>query len=60
MIKEMLETINHALADDKMTIDCAEKLLDSISKLTGKQYSILRLRVVYKENGAFRDAWANA
>lgn len=60
MIKEMLHTINHALADGEMSIKCAEKLLSSLSVMTGKEYFILRMRVAYKEDGHFRDAWANA
>lgn len=60
MIKDMIKTINHAMYDGEMTIGCAEELLKSIAVLTGKEYSILRKRVVYKENGQFHDAWANA
>lgn len=60
MIKEMLYTINHAMSDGEMTIECAKNLLKSISVITGKEYSILRKRVVYKEDGHIYDAWANA
>lgn len=60
MIKDMIKTINHALADEEMTIACAYELLKSLALLTGKEYSLLRKRVVYMENGQFRDAWANA
>lgn len=60
MIKEMIKTINHALFNNEMSIDCAKELLKSISVMTGKEYGILRMRVVYKENGQFHDAWANA
>ena len=60
MIKDMIKTINHALANDEMTIACAYELLKSLTLLTGKEYMILRMRVIYKENGSFHDAWANA
>lgn len=60
MIKNMIHTINHAMYNGEMTIACAEELLKSIALMTGKEYTILRMRVVYKENGAFYDAWANA
>ena len=60
MIKEMLQTINHAMFNGEMSIECAKMLLKSISVMTGKEYGILRKRVVYKENGQFHDAWANA
>lgn len=62
MIKEMIKTINHAMNNHEMTIDCAKQLLKSISVLTGKEYSILASRVVYKDeiDGQLHDAWANA
>lgn len=60
MIKEMLYTINHAMSDGEMSIECAKNLLKSISVLTGKEYIIIRQRVAYAENGQFYDAWANA
>lgn len=60
MIKEMYSTINAALVGDTMSIATAEALLRSLAKLTGKDYCIIHLRVCYKENGKFYDAWANA
>ena len=60
MIKNMIHTINHALYNKEMSFECAYDLLKSLAMMTGKEYSILRCRVVYKENGAFYDAWANA
>ena len=60
MIKEMFYTINHAMQDGEMSIECAKALLKSISVLTGKEYKIIRRRVAYEENGQIHDAWANA
>ena len=60
MIKEMLYTINHAMSDGEMSIECAINLLKSISVLTGKEYIIIRKRVAYRENGQIHDAWVNA
>lgn len=60
MIKDIIHTINHALASNEMSIACAYELLKSIALMTGKEYMILRKRVIYKENGQFHDAWVNA
>lgn len=60
MLKEMFYTINHALADGEMTIECAYNLLKSISLLTGKEYKIIKKRVAYMEDEHIYDAWANA
>lgn len=60
MIKNMLLTINHAMINGDMSIECAKMLLKEISIITGKKYIIIRKRVAYEENGHFHDAWANA
>ena len=60
MIKEMIGTINYALCNDEMTFDCARELLKSLSKLTGKEYMIIKRRVAFKEDGKIHDAWVYA
>lgn len=60
MIKEMVHTINEALGNGEMSINAAEKLLESLGVITSKQYRILNRRVVYIENGAYHDAFVNA
>ena len=62
MIKSMLATINAYLYVNEMSFDCARELLKSLSMITGKEYSIIRCRVVYKDecDGQFHDAWLNA
>lgn len=60
MIKEMISTINNALYNNEMTFDVARELLKSLSIMTGKEYSILNRRVVYKEYGEFHDAYTYA
>ena len=61
MIKEMIGTINYALCEDEMTIECAYALLKSLSKLTGKKYEILHRRVAFKgDDGLLHDAWVYA
>lgn len=62
MIKSMIKTINNALYEKEMTFDCARELLKSLRMITGKEYSIIRCRVVYKDelDGQFHDAWVNA
>lgn len=60
MIKNMISIINHGMYNNELSIECAKMLIEELSALTGKKYSILRKRVVYKENGQFHDAWANA
>lgn len=59
MIKKLIKIINTNLYLGNMTIDTAIELLDCLSMLTGKNYKILNLRVVYEDNNKFYDAYVN-
>ena len=60
MIKEMIKELNIAMHNGSISFDVVKKLCEQLSKLTGKNYSIINRRVVYIEYGKYHDAWANA
>lgn len=61
MIKGMINELNSAMYDGTITFDVVKNLCNQLSKLTGREYSILNRRVVVKyPDGRCEDAWANA
>lgn len=60
MIKSIIEELNNAMMSKEITIDCAERILNHLSTLTGKKYGILNKRVIYIESDGIHDAWVNA
>lgn len=61
MIKEMINELNRAMNNDEISFECAENLLEQLSKLTGKKYGILRRRVTIElSDGHYSDAWVNS
>ena len=60
MIKEMIKELNRAMDNNEISIECVQNLLQQLSKMTGKEYCIIRKRVCYKDTDGFHDAWAYA
>ena len=60
MIKEMINELNKAMYDGKITFDVVESLCNQLSKLTGKDYRIINKRFCYKEYDKFHYAYTNA
>ena len=61
MIKETINELNRAMANNEISFDCVRNILAQLSKLTGKKYGILKRRVTIKHgNGHCSDAFVNA
>ena len=61
MIKEMIDELNRAMANDEVSFDCVRNILAQLEKLTGKKYGILKRRVTIEYgNGRCGDAWVNS
>lgn len=60
MIKDFISIINDGMGRGEISFDVAEQLLRQLSLVTGKEYSILNKRVVYRDGRDMHDAWANA
>ena len=58
MIKGMIHTLNEAMYAGEISFDCVRALLEQLSKLTGKEYTIVNRRVIVKdEYGKIHDAY---
>ena len=60
MLKEIYQTMNAGMAGGTLSIETANAILNSLKELSGKDYCIIHLRVCYRENNKFYDAWVNA
>lgn len=60
MIKEMIGELNRAMYENEITFGCVRTILEQLSKLTGKEYTLLNRRVVIKNaDGTCNDAYVN-
>ena len=46
----MIGELNRAMAEYEISFDCVRNILKQLSKLTGKEYSIINRRVVYRDS----------
>ena len=60
MIKDFISIINDGMSNGEISFNIAEQLLRQLSLVTGKEYSILNKRVVYRDGRDMHDAWVNA